>query len=257
MSGRITAGERSAWLVIAIIATSAVSARAGDDGWIELSGPKALDAWKPPTGDWALAATVTVDPKNSRRLAFEPGPAPILVNGVNGKTRDIVTKQKLGDAEVHLEFLIPQGSNSGIKLEGLYEIQISDSHGIKTPLAMHCGGIYPRAELKPVYHYLDTGHAPKVNAARPPGEWQTLDIVFKAPRFDAEGKKTANARFVKVTLNGQVVQDDVELATPTGHAWHNKEIAEGPILLQGDHGPVAFRNLRARPLPVPSPSVSR
>jgi hypothetical protein len=248
---------RTCWLALGILVAIVSLARAGDDGWIELSGPKALDAWKPPTGDWALASAVTVDPKNPRRLAFEPGAAPILVNGANGKTRDIVTKRMLGDAEVHLEFLIPKGSNSGIKLEGLYEIQISDSHDIKTPLAMHCGGVYPRAELKPVYHYLDTGHAPRVNAARPAGEWQTLDILFKAPRFDDRGKKTANARFVKVTLNGQVVQDDVELATPTGHAWHNQEIAEGPILLQGDHGPVAFRNLRARSWVAPSPSTPK
>jgi hypothetical protein len=251
MLHRITL-KRPVWLSLVILSLLVRTARAGDDGWIELSGPKSLDAWNQPTGDWALATTVAVDSKNPRRLTFVPGPAAILVNGPNGKTKDIVTKQKLGDAEIHLEFLIPKGSNSGIKLEGLYEIQISDSHDVKTPLAMHCGGIYPRAELKPVYHYLDTGHPPKVNAARPAGEWQTMDIIFKAPRFDTSGKKTANARFVKVTLNGQVVQDDIELATPTGHAWHNKELAEGPILLQGDHGPVAFRNLRARPWTGPS-----
>ncbi|MGC1717950.1 MAG: hypothetical protein WA746_03090 [Isosphaeraceae bacterium] len=66
---------------------------------------------------------------------------------------------------------------------------------------------------------IDDGHAPKVNAARPAGERQTLDLVFKAPRFNQSGKKEANIRFEKVVLNGQVVQENLELRAPTGHAW--------------------------------------
>jgi hypothetical protein len=232
---------------LAMLITLQAPSRA-DDGWIDLIGAEAPDAWVPPTGEWAIGSEARIDPKNPRRLVFEPGHAGILVNGPVGKTKDIVTKRMFGDVEVHLEFFIPKGSNSGIKLHGLYEIQISDSFGVPVPLAMHCGGIYPRAELLPVYHYLDGGHPPRVNAAKPPGEWQTLDLVFKAPRFDGGGKKTEKARFVKVVLNGRVVQDDVELATPTGHAWQKREMPEGPILLQGDHGPVAFRNIRVRPM---------
>jgi hypothetical protein len=75
-------------------------------------------------------------------------------------------------------------------------------------------------------------------------------VLFLAPRFNAQGKKTANARFVKVILNGQVIHENVDLKTPTGHAWRNKEVAQGPLLLQADHGPVAFRNVRVRPLPM-------
>ncbi len=91
-------------------------------------------------------------------------------------------------------------------------------------------------------------HPPKVNAARPAGQWQTLDLIFKAPRFDQSGKKEANARFEKVVLNGQVVQENLELRAPTGHAWRLSEVRRGPLLLQADHGPVAFRNIRVRPL---------
>jgi hypothetical protein len=145
--------------------------------------------------------------------------------------------------------MIPRRSNSGVKLMGLYEIQIFDSWGVKEPTGSDCGGIYPRAELTPVYHYLDKGVPPRTNAARRPGEWQTLDVVFQTPRFDAQGKKTADAHFVKVVLNGTVIHQDVAVETPTGHAWHEKEVARGPLLLQGDHGPVAFRNVRVRPLP--------
>jgi hypothetical protein len=103
--------------------------------------------------------------------------------------------------------------------------------------------------MLPRYHHIDDGIPPRVNAARPFGEWQTLDVVFRAPRFDAGGKKVRNARFDKVVLNGQVIHENVELATPTGHAWRQKEVARGPILLQGDHGPVAFRKIRMRVLP--------
>jgi hypothetical protein len=133
-----------------------------------------------------------------------------------------------------------------VKFEGVYEIQIADSWGVKTPKGSDCGGIYPRAELKPKYHHIDAGFAPRVNACRAPGEWQTLEVIFQPPRFDADGKKTANARFVKVVLNGTLIHENVELESPTGNAWHDKEKPTGPILLQGDHGPVAFRDVRVR-----------
>ncbi len=171
-----------------------------------------------------------------------------MVNGATGKTRNLLTKQDFKDIEAHFEFKIPKGANSGVKFEGLYEIQIFDSFGIAKPTASHCGGIYPRAELLPRYRYLDQGIPPRLNAARPSGQWQTLDVIFRAPRFDAEGKKLKNARFDKVVLNGQVIHEGIELKTPTGHAWQTKERATGPILLQGDHGPVAFRNIRVRPI---------
>ena len=73
--------------------------------------------------------------------------------------------------------------------------------------------------------------------------------MFRAPRFDDAGKKAANARFEKVVLNGTTIHEDVELEYPTGHAWRHQEKPVGPLLLQADHGPVAFRHVRVRPLP--------
>jgi hypothetical protein len=102
--------------------------------------------------------------------------------------------------------------------------------------------------MLPKYHHIDEGTAPRVNAARPAGEWQTLDVTFRAPRFDSSGKKVRSAQFEKVVLNGQVIHEKVEVASPTGHVWRLKEVARGPILLQADHGPVAFRNIRVRAL---------
>ena len=87
------------------------------------------------------------------------------------------------------------------------------------------------------------GHPPRVNASKQPGEWQSFDIVFRAPRFDASGTKTENARFVRVIHNGVVIHENVELTGPTNASAFADENPTGPVMLQGDHGPVAFRNL--------------
>jgi hypothetical protein len=225
------------------------AAPAAEKGWKVLLGPDTgLGAFRPTGDHWLVGGDAAPDPKDPRRLVVTPGKG-VYANGRRGRAHDLLTKEEFGDLEVHVEFLIPKRSNSGVKLQGLYEIQIADSFGVKKPTASDCGGIYPRAEMLPFYHHIDRGVPPRVNAARPAGRWQTLDIRFRAPRFDAAGKKVANPRFVRVVLNGQVVQDDAELKTPTGHNWHRPAVARGPLLLQADHGPVAFRNVRVRPGP--------
>jgi hypothetical protein len=232
------------WVVLAGLSSST----ADEPAWIELIGEKtSLDVWRSPAGKWIVAGDVVVNPKNDRLLTTRPGKG-VLVNGDKGWARNLVSKQVFGDVEVEVEFFIPKRSNSGVKFHGVYEIQIIDSHGKKKELTGNdCGGVYPRAEARPKYHHIDKGIAPLTNACKPPGQWQKLHAIFLSPRFDADGKKVANARLVKVTLNGQLIHDNVELKTPTGDNWKKKETATGPLLLQGDHGPVAFRNLRVRP----------
>ncbi|MFL5340549.1 MAG: DUF1080 domain-containing protein [Gemmataceae bacterium] len=221
--------------------------RPDESDWIQLTDGKSMDVWASKTDGWNWAETVGLSEKNPKLLAFT-GSGPILVNGEKGRARDLITKQKFTDLEVHVEFLIAKGSNSGIKFHAVYEIQILDTFG-KTKLSGDSmGGIYPRAELKPNYHHIDDGIAPKVNAAKPAGEWQTLDVTFLSPRLDADGKKVANAKVVKAVLNGQLVHENQELLTPTGNNWNKKEVGSGPFMLQGDHGPVAFRNVRIREL---------
>ena len=209
------------------------------DGLTAFKGPK--------FGDWFQATEVSLDPKNPKLLVAKAGTGGIWVNGAR-TAPDLFTKAKFGDVDVHLEFMVGKGSNSGIKFHGHYEIQIFDSYGKAADKldGSDCGGVYPRAESKGGYHHIDNGVPPKVNACKPAGEWQTLDISFTAPRFDKDGKKTVNARLPKAVLNGQVVQDDTELKTPTGDRWKNAEMAEGPLMLQGDHGPIAFRNVKVR-----------
>jgi Domain of Unknown Function (DUF1080) len=205
--------------------------------------PGNLSAWKAPTGDWTEVAGVELDPKNPKKLVAKEGKG-VWYNGPKGRTSNLFSKQKFADIEVHLEFNIPKGSNSGIKFHGHYEIQIYDSFGKKEVSGEDCGGIYPRAEIKNnKYLHIDKGVPPKVNACKAPGEWQVLDVTFFAPRFDKEGKKTKNAMIAKAVLNGQVIHDKQELLTPTGDRWPNAEMREGPLMLQADHGPVAFRNM--------------
>lgn len=213
--------------------------------WTILLGDKSLDAWKKSSPDWIIAGGVELDPKNPRLLRPLPGTG-VFVNGPKGRLPDLLSKKDFGDLELHMEFCIPKGSNSGVKFHGLYEIQIFDSWHVRRPGGADCGGIYPRAELLPKYHHIDDGIPPLVNACKPPGQWQTLDAVFVAPRFNAAGKKIANARLTKVVLNGTVIHDNVELLTPTGNNYTKAEMATGPLLLQADHGPVAFRNVRVK-----------
>jgi len=217
------------------------------DGWIPLvSSDDSFSAWSQPTKEWYSAGDAALDPKNPRLLVGKDGSG-VMINGAEGKTRSLCTiRNDFRDVELHVEFLIAKGSNSGIIFHGNYEIQILDSAHVRKPTAGHCGGVYPRAEAKPKYHHIDKGSPPRVNAAKAPGKWQSYDIIFQAARFDASGKKTANAKFVKVVHNGVVIQENVEVPYACGTNWDRKQHPQGPIIIQGDYGPIAIRNVRVR-----------
>jgi hypothetical protein len=201
-------------------------------------------AWRQPKGNWQFVQKVFLSPENKKHFAIVPGTG-VMLNHPNAHTVDLLSQQEFGDCEVHLEFNVPLKSNSGIYLLGRYEVQIFDSWGVEKPKSSDCGGIYAScSNPKPDY----SGRPPRVNASRPPGEWQSYQITFRAPRFDANGKKIENARFVKVVHNGVVIQENVEVTRPTCAARWLDEKPRGPIMLQGDHGPVAFRKLTVRPL---------
>lgn len=141
-----------------------------------------------------------------------------------------------GDHHLHLEFRTPyrplergQGrGNSGVYLQGRYEVQVLDSFGSDLNEG-HTGGIYGTSK-------------PKLNMCLPPLTWQTYDVHFTAPRFDAGGKKTANARMT-VYLNGVLVQDNVEVPKSTAAAPLGEEGPLGPLHLQNHGNPVRFRNI--------------
>jgi len=218
------------------------AARAAEEGgWTQL-GPGALRN----SEQWLVAGDAALKAGQPRLLAGRPGKG-VLINGKVGKCPSLLTKQVFRDVELHVEFMVAKGSNSGVIFHGNHEIQILDSAHVKRPTGGDCGGVYPRAEAKPKYHHIDKGSPPRVNAALPPGEWQTFDIIFQAARFDKAGKKTAHARFVKVVHNGKVIQENVEVPYACGPNWDRKQHPRGVIVFQGDYGPVALRNLRVRP----------
>lgn len=160
-------------------------------------------------------------------------------------TGSIATKQAFGDAQLHIEFREPtpprgesqERGNSGVFLMGRYEVQVLDSYHNRTYADGSAGAIYGQ-------------YPPLVNASRPPGEWQTYDIVFHRPRFDASGKVITPARMT-VLHNGVLVQDNAVLSGPTGHMTrppYEKHPDALPLALQ-DHGdPVRFRNIWIRKL---------
>ena len=160
-------------------------------------------------------------------------------------TGAIRTRQGFGSAQLHIEWRTPsevvgesQGrGNSGIFLQDRYEVQVLDSYNNRTYSNGQAGSIYKQ-------------HIPLVNACRPPGEWQTYDIIFKAPSFDASGNLVTPA-YVTVLQNGVLVQDHVELLGPTqyiGMPQYQAHEDKLPLQLQ-DHGnPVSFRNIWIREL---------
>jgi hypothetical protein len=168
-----------------------------------------------------------------------------LVDGcVEASGGDFTSKESFGNCQIHLEWLAPANfkgpwynqGNNGVLLMGLYEIQIFDSWN---------GKIYPDGQAAAIYAQTP----PLVNACRPPGEWQTFDIVFTAPIF-AEGKLTQPAR-VTMLHNGVLVHLNEEIRGETGHRIlpeYKRKISQGPLVLSGHGCPVRFRNIWVRPL---------
>ncbi len=186
---------------------------------------------------WTVG-TAAIDPDNPKRMVAEKGGSDLInLAGGHGKSLNIYSKSVYGDARITLDVMVPQKSNSGIYLQGEYEVQVLDSFG-KDKLGMgDMGAIY-------------SASVPKLNASRKPGKWQSYEIVYRAPVFDASGKKLRNARVEKVILNGQLVQENVEIKGSTGGGVTRQEHARGPLMFQGNHGSVAYRNIVIESLPV-------
>jgi len=197
-----------------------------------------LEEWTTNTGSgkadkWAVGkAKLSADPKQLDRV--EGAGEMINLSPEHGASQDLYSKAKFGDCRIELEVMVPQGSNSGIYVMGEYEIQVLDSFGKEKMGSGDMGAIYNAA-------------TPSINASKKPGEWQQYVIEFKAPRFDAGGKKTENAKFVKVELNGQVLHKDLVMPGATPGGVTGREVPEGPLMFQGNHGPVAYRNIVVTP----------
>jgi len=194
-------------------------------------------------------AIVLFDGKDlSKWRTAEGKPAPWNVqDGIiicNPKSGDVFTKEEFGDVQLHIEFATPtppkgesqERGNSGVFLFGRYELQVLDSYQNRTYADGGCASVYGQ-------------YPPLVNASRPPGEWQTYDVVFTAPRFK-DGKLESPA-YITVFHNGILVQNHSEILGASGHkvlAKYAPHGPKGPIKLQ-DHGNTTrYRNIWVRPL---------
>lgn len=210
----------------------------------ELPEPKMVHPGPPPAD-----AIVLFDGKNlSKWKSKDDGQAKWEIKDgamtVNG-TGSISTKEEFGDCQLHVEWASPieiegegQGrGNSGVYLQGRYEIQVLDSYTNKTYFDGQAGAVYKQ-------------HPPLVNASRKPGEWQAYDIIFRAPRFDGDGNVVSPAR-VTVLHNGVLVQNDTEIrgtTGPVGEPKYKAHPSKQSLLLQDHNNPVRFRNIWIRQL---------
>ncbi len=194
------------------------------DGW-KLKGPKERNHWR--------VGTAAVHPDDPTKLKHKKDGTALVNTKANGV--NLYSTFHHGDAVVEIDVMVPEGANSGIYLQGDYEVQVLDSHG-KEEIGMgDMGAIFgAKPPTDPRYE--------------PAGTWQTYQIHFRAPRFNDDGEKVANARFEKVILNGKVIQRNIEMPGPTPGGLDGEESAKGPLLFQGNHDAVAYRNLRVWPL---------
>lgn len=223
----------------------------------QITDPVATEVWEPvprmvtpgqstaPPSD----AIILFDGKSINEWTHENGNAAgwKLKDGhmtVAKGTGDIYTKKTFGDCQLHIEWRAPADDtdegqdrgNSGVFLQNRYEVQVLDSHGGKT---------YPNGQAGAVYKQ----YMPLVNACRPAGEWQTYDIIFKAPVFNKDGHRVAPG-YLTVLHNGVLIQNHIEIKGTSEYIGLPKNIAHGkaPIKLQ-DHGEkVSYRNIWIREL---------
>ena len=190
---------------------------------------------KPPA-----VAVVLLDGTNTDAWTFKKQAWEIVDGAMEIREGNAHSNESFGDAKLHVEFRTPfmprargqARGNSGVYVQGRYEIQVLDCFGLP-PADNGSGGIYKVA-------------VPKVNACLPPGEWQTYDITFTAPRFDANGAKTADA-VLSVEYNGILIHDKIVLAAVCGGGLSGDETASGPLMLQDHHNPVQYRNIWVLP----------
>ena len=223
-----------------------------------------LSAFKPAESNWQIVGSVRADLAKPNVFQTEKGTG-VLANVpamskkgqlISGDQYSLTTMLQHGDADIELDYMMAPQANSGLYLQGRYEIQLRDSWDVKQPNVHDNGSVYERwDEKRPDGQKGYEGQAPRQNASRAPGLWQHLKISFQAPRFNAQGQKTDNARVIRLELNGVVVQDDVEMSGPTRGATFADEKPMGPLLIQGDHGAVAFRNIRYVSYDKPRPEL--
>ncbi|MCF0042889.1 family 16 glycoside hydrolase [Dyadobacter fanqingshengii] len=206
-----------------------------------------LSAFTTKSDNWKIVGNASADISKENVLITTPGKGVLACThekGKYGNQYELISNFKHGDLDIELDFMLTKGSNSGIYLQGNYEVQLFDSWGKKSAKYNDNGGIYERwNDSKPEGEKGYEGYAPRFNVAKAPGLWQNIKISYQAPRFDASGKKTSNAVFLSIILNGVTIHENVEVSGPTRGSLTGEDVAMGPIRIQGDHGSLAIKNI--------------
>ncbi|MCF0053655.1 DUF1080 domain-containing protein [Dyadobacter sp. LJ53] len=206
-----------------------------------------LSAFTTKSDNWKIVGNASADISKENVLITTPGKGVLACThekGKYGNQYELISNFKHGDLDIELDFMLTKGSNSGIYLQGNYEVQLFDSWGKKSAKYNDNGGIYERwNDSKPEGEKGYEGYAPRFNVAKAPGLWQNIKISYQAPRFDANGKKTSNAVFLSIVLNGVTIHENVEVSGPTRGSLTGEDVAMGPIRIQGDHGSLAIKNI--------------
>jgi hypothetical protein len=201
---------------------------------------KDLSEWTTKTAsgkaDKWLVGKAQISPDNPKMLvAADGGGEMINLTPEHGASRDIYSNATFGDCRIELQVMVPQGSNSGIYVMGEYEIQVLDSWGRRKMGGGDMGAVYGASP-------------PRVNASKKPGQWQQYVIDFRAPKFDSSDNKIENAELLRVELNGKVLHEKLVMKQQTPGGVTGKEKPDGPLMFQGNHGPVAYRNIIVKQL---------
>ncbi|MDP6539389.1 MAG: DUF1080 domain-containing protein [Planctomycetota bacterium] len=207
---------------------------ADGQGWLQLSYGDALDVFE--AEGWRVCEPIA-EPELRGAFRIEEGDSAVV--NVGEHAAELSSETLFGDCEVELHFMLPPGGNSGVYLQGRYEVQLIDSTGVADPGPGDCGGIYAGPGWE--------GSPPDSNAFAGPGIWHKLTIEFIAPRFDGAGRKVQDARIEEVWIDGVLVQEGIELPGPTFGGWEG-EVPLGPLRIQGDHTQVALRGIKVKPV---------
>jgi hypothetical protein len=198
------------------------------DEWTTKAASGRADKW--------VVGKAKISPDSPRMLVAEEGKGEMInLTPEHGASRDIYSKEEFGDCRIELQVMVPQGSNSGIYVMGEYEIQVLDSWGRERLSGGDMGAVYG-------------ARPPRVNASKKPGQWQQYVIDFRAPKFDSSNQKTEKAELLKVELNGQVLHEKLVMDKQTPGGVTGEESSDGSLMFQGNHGPVAYRNIIVTPL---------
>lgn len=203
-----------------------------------------LSAFSAPGANWRVVGTVFTDRATSPMLSTSPGTG-VLVNQPSPTAHGSAsTTWEHGDIDVSFDVMLPRGSTPMVLLMGRYGVQVSENWAAGAPTLSTIGAVAPRWDAGRGHgQEAFEGTLPRQNAGRAPGLWQHVEIVFRAPRF-AAGRKVMNARFAKVRVNGVVVQENVQVTGPTRGAAYLDERPSGPLVVEGEHGALALRNIR-------------